>query len=291
MDDELRMKLADLGSPEALAACIVDHYPNIEIPIPLERIAYAVGIVELIPQTTSSFEGVLVTDDAKSSGSIAYSEASGAERRRFTIAHEIGHFLIPWHGANAQCAVADMGVLRSKNTRKSTEAEANRFAAALLTPTTLFKRDIVSLGVPETEHLVALGRKYRVSKEMAARRYTELCDHCCAVIFSHRSIVRYSVKSRYFPFLNINKGDALPPGSLSARARGEPGHQSEWTEPESAIWFFAARRMAGKTVYEQYLEQQGGHRLTMLTIDDMPDDDEPDEHAELEDSWAVRFRK
>ena len=85
MDDELRMKLADLGSPEALASCIVDHYPNIEIPIPLERIAYAVGIVDLIPQTTSSFEGVLVTDDAKSSGSIAYNEASGVERRRFTI--------------------------------------------------------------------------------------------------------------------------------------------------------------------------------------------------------------
>jgi hypothetical protein len=29
----------------------------------------------------------------------------------------------------------------------------------------------------------------------------------------------------------------------------------------------------------------------MLTIDDMPDDDEPDEEAELEDRWAVRFRK
>ena len=70
----------------------------------------------------------------------------------------------------------------------------------------------------------------------------------------------------------------------------EPGHLSEWTETESAIWFSAGRRMAGKTVYEQYLEQQGGHRMTMLTVDDMPDDDEPDE-AELEDRWAVRFRK
>jgi hypothetical protein len=85
-----------------LAASIVDHYPNIEIPIPLQRIAYAVGIVEMIPQTTSSFEGVLVTDDAKSTGSIAYNEASGVERRRFTIAHEIGHFLIPWHGAKSR---------------------------------------------------------------------------------------------------------------------------------------------------------------------------------------------
>jgi Zn-dependent peptidase ImmA (M78 family) len=291
MDDELRMKLADLGSPETLAACIVEHYPSIEIPIPLERIAYAVGIVELIPQITSSFEGVLVTDDAKSTGSIAYNEASHVERRRFTIAHEIGHFLIPWHGAKAQCAVADMGVLRSKDTRKSTEAEANRFAAALLTPGILFKRDIDHLGAPETEHLTALARKYQVSKEMAARRYTELCDYCCAVIFSHRGTVRYPVKSQSCPFLDIAKGDMLPPGSLSARARGEPGHLSEWTETDPAIWFPGVQRLAGKVLYEQYLEQQGGHRLTMLTIDDMPDEDEPDEDAELEEGWTVRFRR
>jgi hypothetical protein len=37
MDDELRMKLADLGSPEALAASIIAHYPGIEIPIPVEQ--------------------------------------------------------------------------------------------------------------------------------------------------------------------------------------------------------------------------------------------------------------
>jgi hypothetical protein len=26
-------------------------------------------------------------------------------------------------------------------------------------------------------------------------------------------------------------------------------------------------------------------------IDDMPDEDEPDEDNELEDSWAIRFRR
>ena len=33
------------------------------------------------------------------------------------------------------------------------------------------------------------------------------------------------------------------------------------------------------------------YRLTMLTIDDMPDEDEPDEDNELEESWAIRFRR
>lgn len=290
MDDDLRMKLADLGSPEALADCIIGHYPGIEIPIPLERIAYAVGIVDLIPQTTSSFEGVLVTDDAKSSGSIAYNETSPVTRRRFTIAHEIGHFLIPWHGASAQCAIADMGVLKTKDATRSKEAEANRFAAALLTPAALFTSDIRQFGSPETEHILALATKYKVSKEMAARRYTELCDHVSAVIFSHRGTVRYFPKSQSCPFLDIQKGNPLPSGSLSARARGQPGHLSEWTETAPEIWFGASRRLSGKVLYEQYLEQQDGFRLTMLTIDDVPDEDEPDEDEELEDSWSVRFR-
>jgi Zn-dependent peptidase ImmA (M78 family) len=112
MDDELRMKLADLGSPEALADCIIAHYPDIEIPIPLERIAQAVGIVDIVGHTTGSFEGVLVTNAAKSTGSIAYNEASRIERRRFTIAHEIGHFLIPWHGASAQWPIWGCSKLR-----------------------------------------------------------------------------------------------------------------------------------------------------------------------------------
>jgi Zn-dependent peptidase ImmA (M78 family) len=291
MDDELRMRLADLGSPEALAHCIITHYPGIEIPIPLKRIAEAVGIVDIVGQPTSSFEGALVTTAAKGTGSIAYNIASRIERRRFTIAHEIGHFLIPWHDTSAQCATTDMGVLKSQDTRKNKEAEANRFAAALLTQPVLYTRDIRRFGSPETEHVLALATKYRVSKEMAARRYTELCDHVCAIVFSHRGAVRYFVKSRNCPFVDLIKGNPLPPDSRSARARGQPGHLSEWTETSPEIWFGESRRTIGKVIYEQFLEQQDGYRLTMLTIDDMPDEDEPDEDEELEESWTIRFRR
>ena len=47
----------------------------------------------------------------------------------------------------------------------------------------------------------------------------------------------------------------------------------------------------GKVLYEQFLEQQDGYRLTMLTIDDMPDEEEPDEDEELEESYTPRFRR
>jgi Zn-dependent peptidase ImmA (M78 family) len=291
MDDELRMKLADLGSPEALADCIVDHYPDLGIPIPLARIAEAVGIIEIIGQTTDGFEGVLITDGAKAKGSIAYNAISKLERRRFTIAHELGHFLLPLHGASAQCAKTDMGVFKSNDPNCAREAEANRFAAALLMPKKFFARDIRRLGTPETEHIVRLAAEYEVSKEAAARRYTDFCDHMCAVIFSHQGRLRYFCKTPTFPFIDIRNAQPLPANSISARKEGEPGQMSEWSETAPEIWIGASHRFRSKVLYEQFLEQANGYRLSMLTIDEAPDEEEPNEDAELEERWTPRFRR
>lgn len=289
MDEELRIKLADLGSPEALADCIVDHYPDIDIPIPLNWIAEAVGIIEIVGQKTNSFEGILITDSAKAQGSIAYNETSRLERRRFTIAHELGHFLLPLHGDSAQCAKTDMGVLKSNDPNRAREAEANRFASSLLMPKKFFMRDIRRLGAAETEHVVKLAGNYEVSKEAAARRYTDLCDHMCAVIFSHRGKLRYLCKTANFPFIDIRNDQPLPTEAISARQQGEPGRMSEWSETAAEIWIGTSHRLRGRVLYEQFLHQANGYRLSMLTIDDAPDEEEPDEEEELEESWTPRF--
>lgn len=291
MDDALRMKLADLGSPEALADCIIDHFSEINIPIPLSRIAVAVGIIEIIGKATDSFEGVLITDPAKARGSIAYNDASRPERCRFTIAHELGHFLLPLHGPGAQCVMADMGVIKSKDANRAREAEANRFAASLLMPQKFFVRDIRRLGVPETEHIVKLADDYEVSKEAAARRYTDLCDHMCAVIFSQRGKFRYSCKTTNFPFIDLRRDQPLPANSISARQDATPGQMSEWSETAPEVWIDVPPKFRGKVLYEQFLDQTNGYRLSMLTIDDAPDNDEPDEDEELEESWTPRFRR
>jgi hypothetical protein len=47
----------------------------------------------------------------------------------------------------------------------------------------------------------------------------------------------------------------------------------------------------GKVLYEQYLDQANGYRLSMLSIDDAPDESESDEDEELEESWTPTFRK
>lgn len=62
---------------------------------------------------------------------IAYRSSQPPRRARFTLAHELGHILIPWHLATTtQCSV-------SLSTGRSTaEQEADAFAAALMMPPT-----------------------------------------------------------------------------------------------------------------------------------------------------------
>lgn len=54
-------------------------------------------------------------------------------RGRFTLAHELGHILIPWHLGSLGCHAADWSEAADMEYR-STEAEANRFASELLMP-------------------------------------------------------------------------------------------------------------------------------------------------------------
>lgn len=292
MDEELRMKLADLGSPEALAACVVSHFPDIKMPIPLPRIAEAVGIVQIVGQQTGSFEGVLVTDSAKSTGSIAYNDTSRRERRRFTIAHELGHFLMPLHGANAQCAKVDMGVLTTKDPNRAREAEANRFAAALLMPREMFLRDMRRLGNPEIEHILKLAGDYEVSKQAATHRYTSLCDDPCAVIFSQHGKAIQMYRTDNFPFVSVAKGQPLPRRCISSQGTHQPGQVSDCAETTPEFWLDDARRLRGAALYEQYFDQANGYRMTMLTIDGaLADSDDPDEDEELEESWTPRFHR
>jgi hypothetical protein len=79
-------------------------------------------------------------------------------RRRFTIAHEIGHIIIPWHTG---IIIDDIDAPRSgtRGRYREMEAEANRFAAELLMPSDwvigLSERSDHVAGLMHTIHQVA----------------------------------------------------------------------------------------------------------------------------------------
>ena len=92
-----RLDLDGTGSPHGLVAKILKALPGLAAPVPIEDLARQLDISEIAALETEGFEGGLLTDANRSRGVILVNRASRRGRRRFTVGHELGHFLIPTH--------------------------------------------------------------------------------------------------------------------------------------------------------------------------------------------------
>ena len=289
-----RMDLADCTKPETLLTTMHALQKGVfPIPIPVEEWARALDITAIEPLETEGFEGGLMMFADRSSGTILVNRNSGDRRRRFTIGHELGHFLLPWHSPrNGQaflCSKADMGVFSAKpggDRYIEMEAEANRFSAGLLMPPALFRADLRARRNFEVSHIVELADRYDVSKEAAARRCVDLHDEAMAIVISHDGKVVRIYRGRDFPYLTIEKNHPLPPQSITKRAALSQGESSKWDETPAELWLQNVRG----TVSEQALGQKDGYRITLLTHE--AESLDPEEDEEVEKAWAQpTFRK
>lgn len=268
------MALHEIGNPERLAQKIHEDNPALALPVPVDDVARAVGIAEIVADDSDSFEGVLVTNAEKSVGTIAYRASSAAERVRFTIGHEVGHFLIPTHTGKIQCTPGHMLAFEGRAKAKDRESEANRFAAELLMPRRRFGVELDAFGELDLRHAVALGSRYGVSLEAALLRIVELTAHECAIVFSRSGVVRYVRRTRGFPWLDVAKDGPLPRDCLSAKHKGALRAASDIDAVDIGEWADEPPTRFGSTLLEQTYPQGDGHRVTLLLLDDVDEDSE-----------------
>lgn len=268
-NDELSMELADCGSPEGLAKIIHAHIPlKDDGSVNLRAIAKAVGIKEIKPSKSTAYEGLLITDASKSKGAILYNSNSNTFRKRFTVAHELGHFLLPFHNKNAECASSDMTVSDGKNTNLKKEAEANRFAIELLAPQQQIKDQLKSQREPDIQQLLDLHKQFKISKEAAARRYIEFSDHVVAIIFGKEALIRYVLRVEDFPYINLKTSDNVPAHITEQVSGKNAGDIIDWysVDPE---YFLSKPDMAeGKELFCQTLVQNKGFHISLLSLED-----------------------
>ncbi|MGH9743743.1 MAG: ImmA/IrrE family metallo-endopeptidase [Candidatus Acidiferrum sp.] len=91
--------------------------------------------------------------------SIAVNSTEAWVRQRFTIAHEIGHFILHRHLLDAKCALADDTMYRS-GLSTAEEAAANRLAADILMPFPLIQ-SVIALGI---NNVPSLAVRFQVSQ-------------------------------------------------------------------------------------------------------------------------------
>lgn len=288
-----RMELDDLGNCVQLAKAIYKQLGDVQPPIAIDDIARAVGITDIQDLNSSGFEGALITNDLKREGVILVKRTSPHERRRFTVGHEVGHFLNHWHKppkGGFHCSKQDMLAADTGTAHAKMESEANEFSAEMLMPEPLFRRDLKKKTSPGLEHIIGWADRYETSKLATARRFVDLSDTPAAIILSKEGVVEYSYrKKNAFPFIELKSGQTIPKKSLTQRFSGTGDGCSNTDETEPSFWTNSDLRR-GTLMLEQVLVQGMGYRITLLTIDEAKAEDDDDEYERDRSEWRPSFR-
>lgn len=153
-----------------------DHHVS-KPPIPIERIARSLGLLIRFEPLDSDLSGFLYRDGDQ--GVVGVNSSHPKTRKRFTIAHEIGHFLL--HQAekfhvDRQVFVRFRDNLSSQGIDEE-EMEANLFAAEILMPRSSIHEDVqklTSIDILHDERIESMARNYGVSLQALMVRLTGL---------------------------------------------------------------------------------------------------------------------
>lgn len=140
----------------------IDHFLN-DAPVRLTAMAGHLGVPVFLSTLSPAISGLIEPDESSRSGfRIRLNRHESSERQRFTLAHEIAHFLL--HRQLIGGGVVDDTMYRSALSSRR-EIEANKLAADLCMPWELVRRERAKLSNLDGEDLVnEMARVFRVSK-------------------------------------------------------------------------------------------------------------------------------
>lgn len=226
--NDLSIKLTLAGNA---ASKIIDKYGITSSEhIRLRDIAFREGafvIEEPVARATASLV------KSKNGATIRISPFDRPERKRFSIAHELGHLKLNHVEGKLQkaCTERDM---RSWY-KKSIETEANYFASELILPTTLIG-GMCDVEEVDFEPVKKIAKKFRASLTATAMKFVQLNSEKCAFIYSEAGKILWSCKSAdWKPF--IQSGKILESGTEAYNFFKGNELYREPIEVEANSWF------------------------------------------------------
>ena len=170
------MKRLSRAEVERTASELLHALDAYDVPVPLEIVAHRLGLkVQRVP-LGESVSGVLVVSEK--GGRIGVNSEQPEVRQRFTIAHELGHFVL--HRGESELFI-DRTFRAFRNQDSATgkdraEIQANQFAAALLMPEELLKREVGDdmIDLAEADLINTLAERFGVSSQSMTFRLENL---------------------------------------------------------------------------------------------------------------------
>jgi Zn-dependent peptidase ImmA (M78 family) len=150
------------------------NYP----PVPVDEVAQYLGLTVEKIQLSENVSGILVLDGDV--GTIGVNAGHALVRRRFSVAHEIGHYVL--HKTDKSLFIDKKYIAVYQRNEKSAtgedllEIQANRFAAALLMPADMIRNAVNQKDFDFGDELAleSLAQKFNVSTQAMAYRLANL---------------------------------------------------------------------------------------------------------------------
>lgn len=137
-----------------------------EIPIAPDKIINKIDDIELIYESMpDNMSGKINYDFSKNKYIIAVNKNHHPNRQRFTVAHELGHYILN-HGNKEDTLYRDKDGMYEPD-----EIEANEFAAELLMPSGVLRHLILEQGIA---NVTTLAQKFWVSEQAMLFRLKNL---------------------------------------------------------------------------------------------------------------------
>lgn len=147
-------------SPEH--ARLIENLQN-DPKIRLGEIATQLGLIAKVSTLPANISGEIRPDgNARSGFVIRINRHEAKARQRFSLAHEISHYLL--HRDQIGDGLADDVLYRSKLSNR-TEAEANRLAADIIMPWHIVRQEIEGKNIKDTEVIKDIASRLGVSKD------------------------------------------------------------------------------------------------------------------------------
>ena len=251
-------------------------------------------IAKVKGEDLDGFDGMLAANKKRDKWMILYNSAVSSEgRKRFTVAHEFGHYLLHRHQQEEfACGTGDIETSGEGQGGRDIEKEADEFATTLLMPLDDFRRQVdgEELGFDLLGHCAD---RYGVSLTAAAIRWLEIAPQRAVLVASRDDHMLWAksneaaFKSGAF-FATRKNAIELPQAAL-AHSLNCTGRAQAY-ETRAQVWF--PREPAEMPITEmKKVAGNYGYTLTLLVMPEAEkrwrrrdEDEEP-----VEDSYD-RFR-
>ena len=233
---------------------------------------YGEGVKIIKPpmaSTVSSVEGMLVCNpNDPAEWGIFYNPAANPERQRFTIAHELGHFVL--HRAKRRTFNCDKAAVHfSQDTAANIEREADEFASNLLMPGDVLRDRTTSQDV-DLHLLSGLAKTFGVSFEALCIRFIKFTEKRAILLHWDNGFLKYEWRSRSAVLSNTRIRRLSDPAEpLRDTVAADESIAQEWNgiDMSAAVW------CVGEQPYmklQEFKHSYGGRDrvLTLLILED-----------------------